>query len=530
MTPTAALSGKRVRDLFYTQDIIDANMWLCRCGKKRKVTGTGFTNLVNHVRELHPEEFKQAQQGAIFVSESVGSNNDNIRSNTLRRQSNPCSPSNSEIPTHFLWKKNTIKLHGWLEYIIHNLCPFSSCEKEDLARHIRYDRVSLKTLLKYVDLLTKSVEQKISNILPDKFALMFDGWSTNDAHYIGIFAVFASNHTHGYSRVLLGLTPLENEQSQSSNEHYELFCFILDLFGKSVDNVVALIGDNCATNRSLSRLFECGFVGCASHRFNLAVKDLMSDKSDIINNVRELMKKLRNPKRRAQLRNYTNLSPLVCNDTRWSSTYEMLRRYIEVKEHLPQLHVEEIDDLIPSRKEHDGILDLCKTLGSLDSVTKCLQKDSTTISEVRALFDTVIIHYPTTEPRLGPTANIVENPEFESALVKIQRGTIRDMDGNEEQAVKKLCVSSPQSPEPEAQLSLADIALKTHFNSEPLQEYGDVRFILPTTNGVERLFSKCRQALTDYRKCISPTNFEAQLFLHANRDLWSLNDVNNIVD
>ncbi len=42
-----------------------------------------------------------------------------------------------------------------------------------------------------------------------------------------------------------------------------------------MDNVVALIGDNRSVNTSLARQANTHLVGCASHRLNLSVQDMM---------------------------------------------------------------------------------------------------------------------------------------------------------------------------------------------------------------------------------------------------------------
>lgn len=54
--------------------------------------------------------------------------------------------------------------------------------------------------------------------------------------------------------------------------------FVLSLFQKRPENVVALIGDTCATSKAFLRYFDCGFVNCAFHRFNLAVKEPLLNK------------------------------------------------------------------------------------------------------------------------------------------------------------------------------------------------------------------------------------------------------------
>ena len=50
----------------------------------------------------------------------------------------------------------------------------------------------------------------------------------------------------------------------------------------------------------------------------------------------------------------------------------------------------------------------------------------------------------------------------------------------------------------------------------------DLEWIPPTFNRAERLFSRVRYVLTDYRKSLSPVNFEAQIFLHANTKFWTV--------
>src|SRR6476620_8166040 len=60
-------------------------------------------------------------------------------------------------------------------------------------------------------------------------------------------------------------------------------------------------------------------------------------------------------------------------------------------------------------------------------------------------------------------------------------------------------------------------------------EYVDVRFIPPTSNIVERLFSAARLVLTDYQKCMSLYTFECIMFLMVNKTLWDSSLVSNIV-
>ena len=49
--------------------------------------------------------------------------------------------------------------------------------------------------------------------------------------------------------------------------------------------------------------------------------------------------------------------------------------------------------------------------------------------------------------------------------------------------------------------------------------------IKPTSNIAERFFSKVRNVYTDNRKRLLPMNIESQMFLQANRQLWTPEDV-----
>ncbi len=57
----------------------------------------------------------------------------------------------------------------------------------------------------------------------------------------------------------------------------------------------------------------------------------------------------------------------------------------------------------------------------------------------------------------------------------------------------------------------------------------DLRFIVPASNMCERLFSTAGFALTTRRRSTIPASFEKQMFLHANSQLWGVEDANMIV-
>ena len=137
--------------------------------------------------------------------------------------------------------------------------------------------------------LSQRVENKISNMLPDKFAVVFDGCINGDTHYLEMYASFYNSTELGHEQCLLAFTPFEDETSQGCSNHLELLRFVLNVFKKSEKSVVALVGDNCSTNIALARELDLCFVGCASHRNNLAVKDFLKPHMVIVKKIHAIM-------------------------------------------------------------------------------------------------------------------------------------------------------------------------------------------------------------------------------------------------
>ena len=166
------------------------------------------------------------------------------------------------------------KYFGWLDFIINNLLPFSFVERETIRTHVKYESTALSTFMDYMSKLTTHVEQKLAVLLPEKVAIVFDGWSSGSTQYIAVFASFKSSNDLGHSVRLLGFSPVEDETDLGSEEHVKYLDYVLGLFGKTWENVVCIIGDNCNANKCIAYLRGVPFVGCASHRFNLAVCDI----------------------------------------------------------------------------------------------------------------------------------------------------------------------------------------------------------------------------------------------------------------
>ena len=146
-----------------------------------------------------------------------------------------------------------------------------------------------------MELVTKEVEKRIQSALPEKLALALaiDGWTKNSTHFVGVFAIYPAANTQGYDSALLAFSPLFSETRFTANDHYQFLEWVLSVYGKTMSDVIAIIGDNAEVNKALSNLCEKPLIGCASHRFNLAVSLFLKEHTEIIAKISDIMIKLR---------------------------------------------------------------------------------------------------------------------------------------------------------------------------------------------------------------------------------------------
>ena len=212
----------------------------------------------------------------------------------------------------------------------------------------------------------------------------------------------------------------------------------------------------------------------------------------------------------------------------------MLQRYFRLEEYL--CNVEEVECMMSGTRATRNLKRLCELFSQLYYVTKELQKSSTTLADVLALFDTVAEDYAEPNHYLAMNTKVVHIPEFESAIVKILNNHVADLTASETECVQCLKMEHVASSEadcttsPSKILSIAARARKKRrISMVQLNQYGDPRFILPTTNVCERLFSVAGNALSNRRQRIVPVNFEKQMFLKVSQELSSIDEVNEIV-
>ncbi|KAG6967622.1 hypothetical protein JG688_00006223 [Phytophthora aleatoria] len=263
------------------------------------------------------------------------------------------------------------------------------------------------------------------------------------------------------------MAPILNEPNDdlSAVAHREFLAEMLPRdFGRQLYQCVFIVGDNCSHHLQ-------------EHEEDLAV-------------VQALMVKLRTLNQSAKLRLKTDLRPVIRPETRWSSTFMMLHRYFQLLEHL-DADDEDIADLLPSPACNRRLRSLLNELESVESVSKALQGSDADLLDVREWFDGLIALKPQYADYLGPRANIVHSPDFESGCVRVLRGK-------------------------GARLTRAERFRKKRRLMQQEQQYELLRSIPPTSNIVERFFSVARTTFGHERNSLQPITLEQILFLRQN--------------
>jgi hypothetical protein len=167
--------------------------------------------------------------------------------------------------------------------------------------------------------------------LPNKFGLVIDGWAKDRIHYICVFGSYATDNGK-LETPLLAMYQLPDLTNQRAKNHVVFITNVLQDFGKTIDNVVCLSADNTNLNPCIARLLGIQFVGCFSHRMNLAVQEMITAEEERLFEKADLLMAQINSSAnmRGRLLKFTDLHRKRRSYTRWSSTWGMLQRFLEM--------------------------------------------------------------------------------------------------------------------------------------------------------------------------------------------------------
>jgi len=130
-------------------------------------------------------------------------------------------------------------------------------------------------------------------MLPQKFGGILDGWSDGCGnHYLGFFATFMIGDVP--HKILLSVAPLLDETNQTAQNHADSIIATLACYNRPPESLTFLVADNTGVNPSIARKLNIPFIGCFSHKFNLAVQEYIGQKySDLVEKVKNYVVQVR---------------------------------------------------------------------------------------------------------------------------------------------------------------------------------------------------------------------------------------------
>lgn len=255
MPSAPSYSNKEVFQRFFTAHPRENAAWVCKeCPSSsapiKQNIKNGYKNIVSHLQNKHPG-YLEAMDGG----------------------------QQTRLPSKLRGKATSVL--GWIRLVTLANQPLSITENPYFLAVTSLQPISRRSLGRCMVELTRAVEEKIKTELPAKFGIVMDCWTDNGTHYACMFAAYPS----APKPVMLAFTPFGNETSWAAADHKALIQDTLAFYGKSMESVAFLTADNTATNPLLARMLGVPFVGCFSHRMNLAVNLMLRKYEPLLDKV-----------------------------------------------------------------------------------------------------------------------------------------------------------------------------------------------------------------------------------------------------
>ncbi|KAE9248297.1 hypothetical protein PF004_g3914 [Phytophthora fragariae] len=166
----------------------------------------------------------------------------------------------------------------------------------------------------------------------------------------------------------------------------------------------------------------------------------------------------------------------------------------------------------------------------MESVSKALQGEDEDLLDVREWFNGLIAVKPDYAKYLGPRADIVHSPDFESGCVRVLRGNTNRPIRAEKAVLRPFAANTTPEPlaDDDSQGSFVGRLQKRQRLAQHQQQNNLLRSIPPTPNVAERLFSVARNTLGHERNGLHPITLERILFLRQNASYWNMGTVDGL--
>jgi hypothetical protein len=159
--------------------------------------------------------------------------------------------------------------------------------------------------------LVLGVEERMKESLKDRLCLQYDGWSENSMHFLAVIVTWPDDtKISQYEKALLSFSPMEDGSDMSGLAQKEHILWVLEMYGKNMDNVVCVVNDNCSANIRTAKLLKCYMIGCYSHKLILGCNLVLEQYMALLKKLHGLMHSLRKIKMSAWLSRRTHLKPV----------------------------------------------------------------------------------------------------------------------------------------------------------------------------------------------------------------------------
>jgi hypothetical protein len=275
------ISPKDIAKVFFTKVNGEDSKFKCFC-ESILSSSKGYSNLASHMKtHVGWEEVYSS-----LAKEAIGGR---IKQATM----------------DMFTDRRSLSTRNWIDHIVTFNLPLTICDNKEYYRSLNplnFDPICFTTLKNRMDLVTREIEKEISKKLQNKkLGLVFDGWSEDAIHFVGLFAVTKED---GF--VLLAFSQfelpedIEKDAHIGADAHIKMFDDNLARYGILVRNVLFFLSDNTNCNKAVAKKVGIPFIGCAAHRLALAIKDLYLNNAvfkNLLMKVNGLMKKLKTIKR-----------------------------------------------------------------------------------------------------------------------------------------------------------------------------------------------------------------------------------------
>jgi hypothetical protein len=263
MAPTSPppMSSKSICEYFYAE--VRKHEWQCKKCLKLKSKNGGWTNLLSHIRTC------------------VGSDYENVYLEHKKAASTKSTMSGYFVRVSELEKE----MFSWIRFIVMKNLPVSFVDCTYTRDISRLRSISGKSLRRHILSLRDVLKETLRKELPSRFVVVFDGWTEGTHHYIGVAASYMKvvDGKEVPIQTMLSMQPLlaNGIQGMRAVDHIDHLSKVLGSYGKSTGDIICLVGDNCQVNQSMARTLNIPLLGCASHKFNLAVRRWIAAQSDL---------------------------------------------------------------------------------------------------------------------------------------------------------------------------------------------------------------------------------------------------------